>query len=207
MVVSAELIRALAPRHLARRVAFTSTAPTWLRRPGCAAEDADCGPGAVLAPLAAAGGRIAAGKARHAAEIALAHGMVDGEHRSPDGLPLAYPMLSLPIVEMALRTPTDALIDAQRDRIAFRDAMAGVLPSAVTGRQQKGDYTGMYQLGLRRNFAIAKELIADGFAARAGILDLPSALADLRASALGHGRHLWPLQNLLAVEAWCRAWS
>lgn len=76
-------------------------------------------------------------------------------------------MLSAPLGEMALRTSTTALIDAERDRIVFRDAMAGVLPEQVVTRQEKGDYTGMYQLRLRRNFQAAKELIVDGYAASA----------------------------------------
>lgn len=63
----------------------------------------------------------AAGKARHAAEMAFAGGMVDRDHRNP----LAYPMLSI---------------------------------------------------GLRHNFQIAKELIVDGYAASARVIDTTSAI-------------------------------
>ena len=157
----------------------------------------------MVTELAAGTGRLAAGKARHATEIAFASGMVDRDHRNP----LAYPMLSTPLVEMALRTPTTALIEAERDRIVFRDAMASVLPEPRRHPPREGDYTGMYQLGLRRNFQIAKELIVDGYAASAGVIDTTSAIDDLQASALGHSREMWPLLQLLAVESWCRAWS
>jgi len=82
-----------------------------------------------------------------------------------------------------------------------------VLPERVVTRQEKGDYTGMYQLGLRRNFQAAKELIVDGYAASAGVIDATSAIDNLKASALGHSQKMWPLLQLLAVESWCRAWS
>ena len=64
----------------------------------------------------------------------------------------------------------------------------------------------MYQLGLRHNFGVAKEFILDGYASLAGIIDTDSVMEDLHAAALGHTEEMWPLQHLLAVEAWCRGW-
>lgn len=203
-LITSEALRLVSPTALARRVPFTMPAPGWLTEPHRCGPDC---PSSLVAELAAVCAHIPSGKARHATEIAFAQGIVGPEPRHPGGPPPAYPMLSVPLVEMALRTPMHALIGAERDRILLRDAMAPVLPDQVVMRQDKGEYAGMYQLGLRRNFNMAKELIVDGYASSAGIIDASGAVDDLSASALGASHQFWPLVSLLAVETWCRAWS
>lgn len=161
----------------------------------------------LAADLPAATGALPAGKARQALGIAYWAGSVDREHRNPHR-PTIYPMLSLPLVELALRAPLHALIDRRGDRLLLRRAMAEMLPRAVAERRDKGAYIGMYHRALRRNFEVARELIAESQAAACGLLDQRLAMEDLRATALGCRRGPnWPLFSLLAVELWCRTWA
>ncbi|HEV2122240.1 MAG TPA: asparagine synthase-related protein [Chloroflexota bacterium] len=198
--VGSELYRWFRPASLCNHVTLTVSPPAWLRAEHRCSED--CSRHAAR-QITRGGRRLPAGKLRHAIELGFSVGMVDREYRPS----LEYPMLSQPLVELALSTPLHELISSDQDRILFRNAMHGVLPAAVVARQEKGDYTGMYQLGLQRYFAHARELIMDGRAAALGIVDGPQAVAELRVAALGHSVELWPLLHLLSVELWCRSWS
>lgn len=138
--------------------------------------------------------------------IAYWAGGVDRDHR-PGGKPVIYPMLSQPLVEIALRTPAHLLVDHARDRIPLRDAMDPVLPRVVATRRVKSEYAGLYQCAVRRNFGQLRDLLLDGQGVREGLVDSRLLLEDLRRTALG-GRPDpgWPLIGLIAAETWCRAW-
>jgi asparagine synthase (glutamine-hydrolysing) len=149
---------------------------------------------------------LSAAKANQVLGITYWADAVDREHRNPHR-PIVYPLLSQPLVELALRAPVPSLVDHSGDRLLLRRAMRGRLPGEITGGAPKGSYVGVYQRALRRNSAIAKELIVDGRCAAVGLVDSALALEDLRATALGFvvGPN-WPLYSLLAVELWCRSW-
>ncbi|WP_334440249.1 asparagine synthase-related protein [Micromonospora sp. CPCC 206060] len=132
---------------------------------------------------------------------------VDRQHRNPHR-PSIYPLLSQPLVEIALRAPVRRLLDHTGDRLPLRRAMRGRLPAEAADAPIKGSYAGMYQRALRHNVAVARELITDGRCAAQGLIDPTRALDDLRATARGLVRGPnWPLYSLLAVELWCRAWQ
>jgi asparagine synthase (glutamine-hydrolysing) len=192
-------LREDSPRRLARRTA----PPTGVRFPTPAWLTAD-----EPLPLTLPDGieHLPAAKREQVAGIAYWTGGVDRDHR-PSGKPVIYPMLSQPLVEIALRTPAHLLIDHVRDRIPLRDAMDPVLPRVVSARQVKSEYAGMYQRAVNRNFSRLCELLLDGQGVRAGVVDAEPLLADLRRTALG-GRPDpgWPLIGLIAAETWCRAW-
>ncbi len=121
--------------------------------------------------------------------------------------PLLYPMLSLPLVELALSAPATVLNAGGVDRAPLRDAMAGELPDEVIGRKTKGNYTGRYQRGLRQNFAVARELVVDGRLAERGMIDRTVATEHLRELALGHNDEVSPMLTLLCAELWLRSWT
>ncbi|WP_242910545.1 asparagine synthase-related protein [Actinomadura terrae] len=132
---------------------------------------------------------------------------VDREHRNPHR-PSVYPMLSQPLVELALRAPMRSLVGHRGDRLLLRDAMAGTLPRAVVDGRSKGSYAGMYQHSLRLHRDLCRELILDGRCVANGLVDPGPALEDLQRTALGFTRGPnWPLYSLLSVEMWCQTWN
>ncbi|BCJ65795.1 asparagine synthase-related protein [Polymorphospora rubra] len=175
---------------------FDFPRPAWLSPPD---------PGSPL-DLPAGAAELSAVRAGQILGIAYWGDAVDREHRNPHR-PSVYPLLSQPVVEFALRTSVPALVDHTGDRLPLRRAVRGLLPGSATDAAVKGSYAGMYQLALRHNAAVARELIMDGRCAEQGLVEREAALADLRATGRGFVRGPnWPLYNLLAVELWCRAW-
>ncbi|MBO4209066.1 asparagine synthase-related protein [Micromonospora echinofusca] len=157
-----------------------------------------------LPPDAAA---LPAARANQILGIAYWGDAVDRQHRNPYR-PSIYPLLSQPLVEIALRAPVHRLLDHTGDRLPLRRAMRGRLPAEAADAPIKGSYAGMYQRALRHNVTVARELIVDGRCVAQGLVDPDRALADLRATARGFVRGPnWPLYSLLAVELWCRAWQ
>lgn len=188
------------PRRLARRAAPPSgvrfPTPPWLA--GCREP----------LPLILPDGieSLPAAKREQVVGIAYWAGGVDRDHR-PGGKPVIYPMLSQPLVEIALRAPAHLLVDHVRDRIPLRDAMNPVLPHAVSARRVKSEYAGLYQWAVHRNFGQLCDLLLDGQGVREGLIDSRLLLEDLRRTALGaRPDPAWPLIGLIAAETWCRAW-
>jgi hypothetical protein len=97
-------------------------------------------------------------------------------------------------------------IDATADRIRCGRRCAAC-STELLDRTSKGEHTATWQRGLRANLLLARDLVADGTAAGAGIIDPKPALAAVNAAALGHTGRLWPLVNLLSVELWIRSWT
>jgi asparagine synthase (glutamine-hydrolysing) len=186
---------------LLARILGEAESPAWLTRPAPAA-----GPHAVE-DLIPASARLTAGKMGQALEMTLLACAVGTRHATVGPDRTVFPLLSQPLVELGLSTGMEALISATTDRILIRDAMAGLLPADLLARRDKGEHTATWQRGLRANIGLARDLVADGAAAAAGIIDPAPALAAVSAAALGHTGRLWPLLNLLSVELWIQSWT
>ncbi|MGI8666656.1 MAG: asparagine synthase-related protein [Jatrophihabitans sp.] len=192
---------ASSPRRLARRTGAPAgvrfATPAWL--------DSAFVP--LQLSLPAGIERLPAAKREQVVGIGYWAGGVDRDHR-PGGKPVIYPLLSQPLVELALRTPSHRLVDHRRDRIVLRDAVEPALPAVVNARTIKSEYSGLYHRAVRRNVGYLRELLLDGHAARAGVVDRHELIADLSRTALGARPDPgWPLIALIAAETWCRAWA
>jgi asparagine synthase (glutamine-hydrolysing) len=159
-------------------------------------------------PLALPAGLDALPVAKRQQLVGIAYwaGGVDRDH-APTGA-LVYPMLSQPLVEIALRTPTHRLVDHTDDRLPLRRAMRELLPPIVASRRVKSEYSGLYQWAVRQSYPYLRELLLDGAGVAAGLVDRCLVDADLTRTALGaRGDPNWPLIGLIAAETWCRAWQ
>ena len=111
----------------------------------------------------------------------------------------AYPFLTEPVIELGLSIPTYELFGNGYDRYIFRKAMSDFLSVNTLWRKDKGEITGVLQLGLRHNLKYITELCMDGFFANKQFIDTEKLYLALNASA--NGAPLAPeLQNLLAIE-------
>jgi asparagine synthase (glutamine-hydrolysing) len=138
--------------------------------------------------------------------IAYWAGGVDRDHAATGAL--IYPMLSQPLVEIALRMPTHRLVDHADDRVPLRHAMREALPPVVAARRVKSEYSGLYQWAVRQNLAYLRDLVLDGAGVDAGLVDRKEVEVDLTRTAFGaRPDPNWPLIGLIAAETWCRAWQ
>jgi hypothetical protein len=149
---------------------------------------------------------IAPLKARQILEIYDASANVDRGFRS-FGKRMHHPFLAQPLAEIGLLLSTDQLIAEGLDRVAFRNAVAELVPRSVVTRSTKGEYSGMYQLGLRRNLKFVEAMILEGWLSRNRLILKDELKIELRLAAQGYSANIWPLLHVIAVELWIQAWK
>lgn len=113
-----------------------------------------------------------------------------------------HPLMSQPILELCLATPTYVLTRGGRGRALARRAFADRLPHEIATRRSKGGMDVYATAMLQRNRAFARELLLDGRLARHGILDrqrVEAALGDRPSSA---ATYISEIHACIAVEAW-----
>lgn len=145
--------------------------------------------------------RLPPSKVAHIMDIYHCAAQSDRGYR---GSMMEHPFLAQPLVEAALALPTEQLYSATADRIAFREALADLLPDEIRERQTKGEYSGMYYLGLRRHAARIEELLLSGWLVSEQLVDATSLRAALRRAAHSYAADIWPILNACAIELWMR---
>ncbi|GAP38657.1 asparagine synthase C-terminal domain-containing protein [Piscinibacter sakaiensis] len=116
------------------------------------------------------------------------------------------PLLSQPVVELALRLPTFTLTEGGYGRSLARHAFADGLPPEIAHRRTKGTTGQSVKDILLRRLPFAREVLLDGELARLGLVDrdrVAQALSD-RPGALA--TPYAEVNALISVEAWLRCW-
>jgi asparagine synthase (glutamine-hydrolysing) len=117
------------------------------------------------------------------------------------------PLLSQPVVELALRIPTYVLFLNGISRGLARVAFAADLPAAITRRSTKGGAEDYASRLVRNDLGFARELLLEGALVRRGILSkarVEEALSDMPSSfSEGIGEMLLYLN----IESWLRTWD
>jgi asparagine synthase (glutamine-hydrolysing) len=131
-------------------------------------------------------------------------------HRPLSRRELAYehhPLLSQPIVEQCLKTPTYLHLCGGRHRALARNAFSDCVPQQIIQRESKGDTTSFVVDSIRRSEDFLCELLLDGVLTRERLIDRAQLEACLRdGQALMPGQ-LPPLLACIAAEIWARAWT
>ncbi|MGB6450488.1 MAG: asparagine synthase-related protein, partial [Steroidobacteraceae bacterium] len=118
-----------------------------------------------------------------------------------------HPLLSQPIVEHCLKTPTYVHLRGGRHRALARDAFSDCVPQQIIQRESKGDTTAFVVESIRRSEDFLCELLLDGVLVRERLINRAQLEACLRdGQALMPGQ-LPPLLASIAAEIWARAWS
>ncbi|MGB6449412.1 MAG: asparagine synthase-related protein [Steroidobacteraceae bacterium] len=117
-----------------------------------------------------------------------------------------HPLLSQPIIEQCLRTPTYLHLRGGRHRALARDAFSDCVPAPILQREDKGNTTSFVVDGIRRNESFLCELLLDGILAREGLVDRAQLEACLREDRALMPGQLPPLTACIAAEVWARAW-
>lgn len=117
---------------------------------------------------------------------------------------LVNPLLSQPLVELSLRTPTYVLASGGRGRGLARDAFASDIPHEIAYRRSKGGMEEHVEAILQKNLPLARELLLDGHLACRGLIDRRRVEAALSGGPSAGDVYVSEIHNCIAVEAWLR---
>jgi len=119
--------------------------------------------------------------------------------------PVIAPLVSQPIIECCLRTPSWFACSGGANRAIARAAFCDALPTVILQRRTKGGFDGFAHGLLERNRTVAREMLLQGRLAQDGWLDtnaVENCLAD--PAPIAPGRSI-RLLRLVAVEAWLQS--
>ncbi len=144
------------------------------------------------------------GKVGHIALLLRVQNHLEGYLRAFD-MPLVNPLMSQPILELALSIPSWHMVEGGRDRALARKAYHNAMPPVIRDRRRKGSPSSFAITLLRAKREEARERLLDGELVRRGFIDkaaLAAALAEEAGVGLGYVRIL----GLLDMEAWIGHW-
>lgn len=127
--------------------------------------------------------------------------------RIPGDPPYIRPLISQPLVEVALRIPGALSIRSGWNRSVARTAFANDLSKEVLYRTTKLNFDPWARLTIRRNAAWLTEFLLDGILARERILDkkrVAALLSDDFTEDQALTAHIFPLAY---IEGWLRQWA
>lgn len=146
------------------------------------------------------------GKVLHAFSVTRPCLFRDPMRRQPE-LDVINPLVSQPVVEVALRIPTYLHAADGRDRAVARDAFAPDLPREIVVRTWKGAADRHLKDMLTSNLNFARELLMDGALVKEGILDRKRLEEALSGGPTRNATHASEVFGYVCTEAWLRYWA
>jgi asparagine synthase (glutamine-hydrolysing) len=122
------------------------------------------------------------------------------------GLELRQPFRDRRLVEFAMALPTEQLWGGGWSRVAYRNAMRGVLPEKILQRRGKAEFSPQYSIVLAGSQANeVRDIIKDSVLARLGLLDGDVLREQIEQYQNGPGTNtsVW-ISDLIALEIACR---
>jgi asparagine synthase (glutamine-hydrolysing) len=118
-----------------------------------------------------------------------------------------HPLLSQPIVELALKIPTYQSFGNGFDRVFLRRAVNRIKPLQALWRRHKGHTTGTMLKHLEQEHAVISELIRNGHCMKNNILD--KQLVEKYLITVRHGTTdgIFPLLRIITAELWFNQWQ
>ena len=115
---------------------------------------------------------------------------------------LVNPLLSQPVIERCLATPTYMLTHGGRGRGLARLAFANDLPKQIVQRRSKGGMEEHVTAVLKANLDFARGLLLEGQLVRRGVLDRVKLETALSGRPTTLGAYTGEVHIYLGVEAW-----
>ncbi len=125
----------------------------------------------------------------------------------PGSVPIINPLLSQPVLEAVLATPTWQLASGTRDRGLARRIFADRIPASIASRTTKGQASALFSRAVAQNLPYLRMRLLDGHLASRRILDRSTLDACLRPDHLAHSADFRSFMFLASCEAWLEAWS
>jgi asparagine synthase (glutamine-hydrolysing) len=124
----------------------------------------------------------------------------------PGAPAVLHPLLSQPLMETCLGTPTWLWVRGGRDRAVARAAFAGMLPEQILQRRGKGRLEAMFLRGYRAIRPQLEPFLLDGALAAQGIIDREAVRRFLALEQPAEGGHIRMLE-IVAAEQWLRSFG
>lgn len=148
---------------------------------------------------------IPPGKAMHVAWLQHAQNHMEGYGRERD-LPMEWPLLAQPVVELCLRIPSWMWIAGGQNRSIARRAFRGVLPDILLDRRSKGSPESVLIRTYQADRSAILETLQSGHLARQGMLDIASLRMIPPREAGFRSVDYRRIMTLLDVEIWLQSW-
>lgn len=120
---------------------------------------------------------------------------------------MRLPLLSQPVVEACLRTPSWMWIAGGRNRAVARAAFADQLPASILDRRSKGSFAAYSGAVYRRSKQGMRTFLLDGQLRKRGLLDVLALEAYFDAELAARDTSFMRIFSLCMVENWVRNWS
>lgn len=117
-----------------------------------------------------------------------------------------HPLISQPLVELSLQTPTYVFGTGGSDRALERDAFAELIPKSIAQRFDKGFVNHSAIARVVGDLNQVRDLVLNGVCLSQGILDRDRVSQLLTPDQLMRGDGLGSVLDLIAVESWIAAW-
>ena len=121
--------------------------------------------------------------------------------------PTSYPFLYEPVVEFALSLSTYDLFNNGYDRYPLRKAISDHFKTETVWRRDKGQTTGVFQLGVKKNLESILNICLEGKFVKQGIIDKEGLHKTIVLIANGDTKHLWPFRQLASAEIFLNYWE
>ncbi|MDP3737530.1 MAG: asparagine synthase-related protein [Hyphomonadaceae bacterium] len=118
-----------------------------------------------------------------------------------------HPLISQPLVELALRTPTYLFSFGGADRALERDAFRDCIPASVARRYNKGFVNHSVIASVVDDLDYIREFVLGGSCVRSGLLDCRKVERLVTSEQLLQGQGIGALMDLVAVESWLAPWN
>jgi asparagine synthase (glutamine-hydrolysing) len=132
---------------------------------------------------------------------------VRGAARYAQVLDVQHPLLSQPVIEASLATPTWRLAPGGRERGLARALFADRVPEFVLKRRSKGVLASYYARTLAMSGSVLRPFLLDGVLCDAGVLDRRAVEHALEPDTLIRQTQSPPLLSAIAVESFARYWQ
>jgi asparagine synthase (glutamine-hydrolysing) len=136
----------------------------------------------------------------------LYHATLYGTQRTPQDV-MTSPILSQPIVELALQIPTYQSFKDNYDRVFFRRAVSRVAKPKALWRRIKGQTTTSMVKECQKQAPFMREMLNNGLLVKSGMIDKAWLNTHLAKAQHGQGDNLWPLLHLLTGQIWLNQWG
>lgn len=120
---------------------------------------------------------------------------------------LFYPFLTQPLIELALSFPTYNSYKGKYSRYQFRQAIREEYGTDDLWRQDKGEVSGITQLGIKKNVRIIETLLNKLKARKLLFIDEDKLANEVKAIIYGQSDNQVALLNLLCVELFISCWN
>jgi asparagine synthase (glutamine-hydrolysing) len=117
-----------------------------------------------------------------------------------------HPLLSQPMLSLAIQTPLYLLVRGGLPRAMARDAFRSIIPNEVAERMDKGETSSHVSAIIRRSRAPLRELMQNGILAGTGFLRTANVIAAIDGRTPIRFDEIWPFLACISTEAWLRAW-